>query len=83
MDANGVPTFLPTRSFQPLMPEPLRETNWSDAAISSRMYTKRRSWPWLVAVASGLEPTSPICTSPELMALITSPPPPNMRQLIL
>ena len=37
----------------------------------------------LAAAASGLEPTSPICTSPDAMALMTSPPPPNMRQLIL
>ena len=29
------------------------------------------------------EPTSPICTSPEAIARITSPPPPNCRQLIL
>jgi hypothetical protein len=33
--------------------------------------------------AIGLEPASPICTSPEAMARITSPPPPNCRQLIL
>ena len=33
--------------------------------------------------SAGLDPTSPICTSPEAMARITSPPPPNLRQLIL
>ena len=39
--------------------------------------------PWLAAAVAGLEPTSPIGTSPDAMALMTSPPPPNIFQLIL
>ena len=40
-------------------------------------------WPWLAAAAIGLEPASPICTSPADRARTTSAPPPNWRQLIL
>jgi ABC-type taurine transport system substrate-binding protein len=37
----------------------------------------------IAAAVMPAEPTSPILTSPEAIARITSPPPPNMRQLIL
>ena len=66
-----------------LIPLPLRATNASAAAMSSRIQNRSTSIPWLIAVATPVEPTSPSCTSPEAMARITSPPPPNWRQLIL
>ena len=83
MLTNGVATFLPVRSFTLLMPLPLRTISASASAMSSRIQNSLMSWPWLAAATIGLEPASPSCTSPLAMALITSPPPPNMRQLIL
>jgi hypothetical protein len=62
---------------------PLRATSASAAAMSSRIQKSSTSRPWLIAVAMGAEPASPMATSPEAIARITSPPPPNMRQLIL
>ena len=62
---------------------PSRATSASALAMSAEIQNSWMSWPWLAAAVSGLEPTSPICTSPEAMARITSPPPANMRQLIL
>ena len=83
MLTKGVATFLPFRSLTLLMPLPLRTISASASAMSSRIQNSLMSWPWLAAAVIGLEPASPICTSPEAIALMTSPPPPNMRQLIL
>jgi hypothetical protein len=66
-----------------LMFEPLRATSASASAMSAEIQNSLMSWPWLAAAVNGLEPVSPIWTSPEAMARITSPPPENMRQLIL
>ena len=65
------------------VPLPLRTISASASAMSSRIQKSLMSWPWLAAATMGLEPASPSCTSPLAMALMTSPPPPNMRQLIL
>ena len=66
-----------------LTPLPLRATSASADAMSSRIQKSSTSMPWLIAVATPVEPTSPIATSPDAIARITSPPPPNCRQLIL
>ena len=62
---------------------PLRTTSASAAAMSSRIQKSSTSIPWLIAVAMPVDPTSPSWTSPDAIARITSPPPPNWRQLIL
>ena len=74
---------MPFRSLIALMPLPLRAISASAAAMSSRIQKSWMSWPWLAAAVIGELPASPMCTSPEAIALMTSPPPPNMRQLIL
>ena len=83
VETNGVATFLPLRSATLLTPLPLRATSASAAAMSSRIQKSSTSSPWLTAVAIGADPASPSWTSPDAIARITSPPPPNWRQLIL
>ena len=61
-----------------LMPDALRAMSASALAMSAEIQNSLMSCPWLAAAVSGLEPASPICTSPEAIARITSPPPPNM-----
>ena len=83
VDTNGVATFLPFRSATLVMPLPSRATSASAAPMSSSIQNISMSRPWLIAVAIGALPASPSCTSPDAIARMTSPPPPNCRQLIL
>src|SRR5207249_6921031 len=65
------------------MPEPLRTTNASDLPILSRIQNSSSSTPRLADAASPVEPMTPIGTSPDAIALVTSPPELNWRHLIL
>ena len=51
--------------------------------MSSRIHTSCRSTPRLTAAASGLEPMTPSCTSPEAIAVATLAPESNWRHRIL
>ena len=83
VETNGTPSFLPFRSAGFSMPEPLRTTSASASLMSSRIQNSCRSTPRLTAAASGLEPMTPICTSPEAIAVATLAPESNWRQLTL
>jgi hypothetical protein len=83
VDTKGTPSFLPFRSAGLTMPEPLRTTSASASLMSSRIQKSCRSTPRLTAAASGLDPITPICTSPDAIAVETLAPDSNWRQLTL
>jgi hypothetical protein len=83
VELNGIAIFLPLRSATVLMPEPFFATSASAEPMSSRIQKSSSGSPRDTAAATPAEPTSPICTAPEAIALMTSPPPPNCFQLTL
>mgnify|MGYP006992520129 CR=1 FL=1 len=83
VELNGMAIFLPFRSASELMPEPFLATSASAAPMSSRIQKSSSGSPRETAAAMPAEPISPICTAPDAIALITSPPPPNCFQLTL
>src|SRR4029453_19259509 len=83
VELNGTAIFLPLRSVTVLMPEPFLTTSASASPMSSRIQKTSYGSPRDSAAEMPAEPTSPICTAPEAIPLITSPPPPNCFQLTL
>ena len=83
VETNGTAIFLPRKSVGLLMPAPLRATIASASLMSSMIQNSCRSTPRLTAAVNGLEPMTPICTSPDAMPVATLAPESNLRQLIL
>ncbi len=79
---NRTPTRLPRSSCGALMPAPWRTTSASAAAMSVRNQRSFLCNPCAITAATGQKPTSPILTSPGVIARITSALAVNMHQVM-